>query len=76
MSIPMCALENWKRLWPDQERDPQDLIARIKTLMDRCEMINNEHCEHELRRRIVPCIPLRGKAARKTDGQALQDTLQ
>ena len=28
--------------------DPQDLIACIKTLMDCCEMINGEHCEHEL----------------------------
>ena len=28
--------------------DPQDLIAHIKTLMDRCEMINDEHRKHEL----------------------------
>ena len=28
--------------------DPQDLIACIKTLMDCCKMINDEHHEHEL----------------------------
>ena len=28
--------------------DPQDLVACVKTLMDCCEMINDEHCEHEL----------------------------
>ena len=28
--------------------DPQDLIACIKTLMDHCKMINDEHCKHEL----------------------------
>ena len=28
--------------------DPQDLVAYIKTLMDCCEMINDEHHEHEL----------------------------
>ena len=28
--------------------DPQDLVACIKTLMDCCEMINDEHCKHEL----------------------------
>ena len=33
--------------------DPQDLIACIKTLMDHCKMINDEHCEHELHHCIV-----------------------
>ena len=33
--------------------DPQELVARIKTIMDRCEMINDAHREHELCRRIV-----------------------
>ena len=28
--------------------DPQNLIACIKTLMDQCEMISDEHHEHEL----------------------------
>ena len=28
--------------------DPQDLVAHIKTLMDCCEMINDEHREHKL----------------------------
>ena len=41
--------------------DPQDLIARIKTLMDCCEMINDEHHEHELRRRIVRAYCQEGK---------------
>ena len=27
--------------------DPQDLVAHIKTLMDCCEMINDEHREHK-----------------------------
>ena len=33
--------------------DPQDLVACIKTLMDHCEMINDEHCEHKLRHCII-----------------------
>ena len=33
--------------------DPQDLIAHIKTLMDCCEMINDEHRKHELCCRII-----------------------
>ena len=28
--------------------DPQDLVACIKTLMDQCKMINDEHREHKL----------------------------
>ena len=30
------------------EEDPKDLITCIKTLMDHCKMINDEHCKHEL----------------------------
>ena len=30
------------------EEDPQDLVACIKTLMDCCEIITDEHCKHEL----------------------------
>ena len=41
--------------------DPQDLIAHIKTLMDCCKMINDEHCEHELRHRIVHAYHHEGK---------------
>ena len=41
--------------------DPQDLVARIKTLMDHCEMINDEHREHELRRCIVRAYHHEGK---------------
>ena len=41
--------------------DPQDLVAHIKTLMDRCEMINDEHREHELHRCIVRAYHHEGK---------------
>ena len=33
--------------------DPQELVAHIKTIMDRCKMLNDAHQEHELCRRIV-----------------------
>ena len=33
--------------------DPQDLVVNIKTLMDCCEMINDEHQEHKLHHHIV-----------------------
>ena len=33
--------------------DPQELMVRIKTIMDRCEMLNDAHREHELCCRIV-----------------------
>ena len=36
---------------PDE--DPQELVACIKTIMDRCKMLNDEHQEHELCHRIV-----------------------
>ena len=41
--------------------DPQDLVARIKTLMDCCKMINDEHCEHELCCHIVHAYCHEGK---------------
>ena len=41
--------------------DPQDLITCIKTLMDRCEMINDEHCEHELHCHIICAYSRKGK---------------
>ena len=41
--------------------DLQDLIACIKTLMGQCEMINDEHCEHELCHRIVHAYCYEGK---------------
>ena len=41
--------------------DPQDLIACIKTMMDHCKMINDEHCEHKLRRCIVRAYCHEGK---------------
>ena len=41
--------------------DPQDLVACIKTLMDRCEMINDEHCKHELHCHIIHAYCHEGK---------------
>ena len=41
--------------------DPQDLIACIKTLMDCCEMINDEHHEHKLHHRIICAYCHEGK---------------
>ena len=41
--------------------DPQDLITCIKTLMDRCEMINDEHCKHKLCCRIISASCHEGK---------------
>ena len=41
--------------------DPQDLITCIKTLMDHCEMISDEHQEHELHHHIVRAYHNEGK---------------
>ena len=41
--------------------DPQDLIACIKTLMDCCKMINDEHCKQELHHRIICAYCHEGK---------------
>ena len=41
--------------------DPQDLIACIKTLMDHCEMINDEHREHKLHCCIIHAYCHEGK---------------
>ena len=41
--------------------DPQDLVACIKTLVDYCEMINDEHCEHKLHCHIVHAYCHEGK---------------
>ena len=41
--------------------DPQDLVACIKTLMDQCKMINDEHCEHELHCHILHAYYHEGK---------------
>ena len=41
--------------------DPQDLITCIKTLMDRCEMINDEHYKHELHCHIIRAYCHEGK---------------
>ena len=41
--------------------DTQDLVACIKTLMDHCKMINDEHWEHELHRHIVCAYCHEGK---------------
>ena len=45
--------------------DPQDLIACIKTLMDCCKMINDEHCEHKLHHRIICAYCHEGKPMAK-----------
>ena len=41
--------------------DPQDLVTSIKTLMDHCKMINDEHCQHELRGHIICAYCHKGK---------------
>ena len=41
--------------------DPQDLVTCIKTLMDCCKMINDEHREHELCHHIVCAYHHEGK---------------
>ena len=41
--------------------DPQDLITCIKTLMDCCKVINDEHCEHELHCHIICAYCHEGK---------------
>ena len=45
--------------------DPQDLVAHIKTLMDHCEMINDEHCKHKLHCHIVCAYCQEGKLLQK-----------
>ena len=42
-------------------KDPQDLVACTKTLMDHCEMINDEHREHELHCHILCAYCHEGK---------------
>ena len=42
-------------------KDPQDLIACIKTLMDCCGMINDEHCKHKLHHHIICAYHHEGK---------------
>ena len=41
--------------------DPQDHVTHIKTLMDHCEMINDEHCDHKLHHRIICAYCHEGK---------------
>ena len=53
--------------------DPQDLIACIKTLMDCCKMINNEHHEHELHCHVVHAYCHKGKAPWETYDKTIQD---
>ena len=42
-------------------KDPQDLITCIKTLMDCCKMVNDEHHEHELHHHVVCAYCHKGK---------------
>ena len=75
-SIPMCALENWKRLWPGQDRKPKISLHASRhwwtdarwSIMSIASM--NYVALYHL------CILPRGKAPRKSYGQAIQDTLQ
>ena len=60
-STPMCTLENLKEIVARLRKDPQDLIACIKTLMDCCEMINDEHHKHKLCHHIVRAYHHEGK---------------
>ena len=46
-------LEELKDVVDRLGEEPQDLIACIKTLMDCCEMINDEHWEHKLHHHII-----------------------
>ena len=41
--------------------DPQDLVACIKTLMDHCKMINDEHHKHKLCHPIIRAYHHKGK---------------
>ena len=52
--------------------DPQDLMACIKTLMDCCEMINDEHCEHELHCCVVRAYYHEGKLLGKLMAKPLR----
>ena len=61
MSTPMCTSENSKMLWPGWGEDPQDLVTCIKTLMDCCQMVNEEHCKHKLHCHIIHAYHHEGK---------------
>ena len=53
---------------------PQDLIAHIKTLMDCCKMINDEHCKHELHCCIVHAYCHNGKLLGKLMAKPFKTT--
>ena len=52
--------------------DPQDLVACIKTLMDHCEMIIDEHQEHELHWHIIHNYCNEGKLLDKLMSKAFK----
>ena len=52
--------------------DPQDLVACIKTLMDHCEMINDEHHEHKLHCHIICAYHHEGKLLGKLMAKPLR----
>ena len=54
--------------------DPKDLTACIKTLMDICEMINDEHCKHKLYRRIIRAYCQEGKLLGKLMAKPFKTT--
>ena len=57
-----------------QGEDPQDLIANIKTLMDHCKMINDEHCKHKLCHRIIRAYCHKGKLLGKLMAKPFKTT--
>ena len=61
MSILMCALDNWKILWPGWERTPKISLHASRHWWTNAEMINDEHCKHELCHRIVHAYCHEGK---------------
>ena len=52
--------------------DPQDLVACIKTLMDHCKMINDEHQEHELYQHIIHACCHEGKLLDKLTAKSFK----
>ena len=77
MSIPMCTCGELEDIVARLGEDPQDLVAHIKTLMDHCEMINDEHRKHKLRCHPIVCAyHHEGKLLGKLMAKPLQDTLQ
>ena len=67
--LPLGELEN---VVARLGEDPQDLVACIKTLMDCCEMVNDEHQGHELHWHIVRAYHNEGKLLDKLMAKAFK----